>query len=108
MAWDPGLGRVVLYGGRLDGGRAASDTWTWAGGAWTQLHPAASPGPLEGAAMAADAAHHGLVLFGGTADGKHGDHVLLAPPYICTPDDIDMIVDRLGSAVESALKSINH
>src|SRR6185312_16053661 len=45
---------------------------------------------------------------GGTSDGKHGDHVLLAPPYICTPDDIDMIVERLGSAVDSALKGINH
>ena len=45
---------------------------------------------------------------GGTADGEHGDHVLLAPPYICTPADIDMIVDRLGSAVDSALKSINY
>src|SRR5690349_9805872 len=45
---------------------------------------------------------------GGTVDGKHGDHVLLAPPYISTPDDIDMIVDRLGSAVDSALRSINH
>ena len=38
---------------------------------------------------------------GGTADGKNGDHVLLAPPYICTPQDIDMIVERLGSAVDS-------
>jgi adenosylmethionine-8-amino-7-oxononanoate aminotransferase len=45
---------------------------------------------------------------GGTVDGKHGDHVLLAPPYISTPDDIDMIVDRLGSAVDNALRSINH
>jgi adenosylmethionine-8-amino-7-oxononanoate aminotransferase len=45
---------------------------------------------------------------GGTVDGKHGDHVLLAPPYISTPDDIDMIVDRLGTAVDSALRSINH
>ena len=45
---------------------------------------------------------------GGTVDGKNGDHVLLAPPYISTPDDIDMIVDRLGSAVDSALRSINH
>jgi adenosylmethionine-8-amino-7-oxononanoate aminotransferase len=44
---------------------------------------------------------------GGTADGKNGDHVLLAPPYICTPNDIDMIVERLGSAVDSALKTIN-
>jgi adenosylmethionine-8-amino-7-oxononanoate aminotransferase len=45
---------------------------------------------------------------GGTVDGKHGDHVLLAPPYISTPDDIDMIVDRLGTAVDSVLRSINH
>src|ERR1700749_1618510 len=45
---------------------------------------------------------------GGTVDGKHGDHVLLAPPYISTPDDIAMIVDRLGMAVDSALRSINH
>jgi len=44
---------------------------------------------------------------GGTADGRRGDHVLLAPPYISTPDDIDMIVERLGAAVDSALKSIN-
>ncbi len=44
---------------------------------------------------------------GGTADGRRGDHVLLAPPYISTPDDIDMIVERLGTAVDSALKSIN-
>ena len=41
-------------------------------------------------------------------DGRSGDHVLLAPPYIATPDDIDMIVDRLGQAVDSALKSVGH
>ena len=45
---------------------------------------------------------------GGTADGKNGDHVLLAPAYICTSNDIDMIVERLGSAVDSALKSVGH
>jgi adenosylmethionine-8-amino-7-oxononanoate aminotransferase len=45
---------------------------------------------------------------GGTMDGRSGDHVLLAPPYIATPDDIDMIVDRLGQAVDSALKSVGH
>jgi adenosylmethionine-8-amino-7-oxononanoate aminotransferase len=45
---------------------------------------------------------------GGAADGKNGDVVLLAPPYICTPDDIDMIVDRLGVAVDSVLKSVGH
>ncbi|MGY3619529.1 aspartate aminotransferase family protein [Bradyrhizobium sp. USDA 10063] len=45
---------------------------------------------------------------GGTVDGRHGDHVLLAPPYIATSEDIDEIVDRLGKAVDSALKSVGH
>ncbi|NOJ46333.1 aspartate aminotransferase family protein [Bradyrhizobium archetypum] len=45
---------------------------------------------------------------GGTVDGRSGDHVLLAPPYIATSDNIDMIVDRLGQAVDSALKSVGH
>jgi adenosylmethionine-8-amino-7-oxononanoate aminotransferase len=45
---------------------------------------------------------------GGTVDGRHGDHVLLAPPYIATSEEIDEIVDRLGKAVDAALKSIGH
>jgi adenosylmethionine-8-amino-7-oxononanoate aminotransferase len=45
---------------------------------------------------------------GGCMDGRSGDHVLLAPPYIATPEDINMIVDRLGQAVDSALKSVGH
>jgi adenosylmethionine-8-amino-7-oxononanoate aminotransferase len=44
---------------------------------------------------------------GGTADGRRGDHVLLAPPYISTSDEIDMIVERLGVAVDGALKGIH-
>ena len=45
---------------------------------------------------------------GGTVDGRYGDHVLLAPPYIATSEEIDEIVDRLGKAVDSALSSIGH
>jgi adenosylmethionine-8-amino-7-oxononanoate aminotransferase len=45
---------------------------------------------------------------GGTVDGRIGDHVLLAPPYIVSEDDIDMIVDRLGQAVDEVLKSVGH
>jgi adenosylmethionine-8-amino-7-oxononanoate aminotransferase len=45
---------------------------------------------------------------GGTVDGRSGDHVLLAPPYIATSEDIEMIVDRLSDAVDSALRSIGH
>jgi adenosylmethionine-8-amino-7-oxononanoate aminotransferase len=50
----------------------------------------------------------GCYPMGGTVDGRKGDHILLAPPYIATSDDIDMIVDRLGHAVDGALKSIGH
>jgi len=43
---------------------------------------------------------------GGTADGQRGDHVLLAPPYIVTRDQIDEIVARLKAAVDAALKPV--
>jgi adenosylmethionine-8-amino-7-oxononanoate aminotransferase len=43
---------------------------------------------------------------GGTIDGKQGDHVIVAPPYIATAADIDTIVDRFGEAVDAALSSI--
>jgi len=46
----------------------------------------------------------GLMVYpmGGTIDGRQGDHVLLAPPFICTDEIIETIVDRLGDAVEMA------
>jgi len=58
----------------------------------------------------AAAFEHGLACYptGGSVDGRSGDHVLLAPPYIATPDDIDLIVEKLGSAVDVALRKINH
>lgn len=45
---------------------------------------------------------------GGTVDGIRGDHVLLAPPYITSADEIDQIVDKLGTAVDNVLRSVNH
>jgi len=47
----------------------------------------------------------GLMAYpmGGTIDGTLGDHVLLAPPFIVTSDQIGEIVDRLGSAIDDAL-----
>jgi adenosylmethionine-8-amino-7-oxononanoate aminotransferase len=45
---------------------------------------------------------------GGTVDGKSGDHVLLAPPYIASAQDIDMIVDRLGASVDAVVNEISH
>jgi adenosylmethionine-8-amino-7-oxononanoate aminotransferase len=45
---------------------------------------------------------------GGTVDGVRGDHILLAPPYIITPDEIALAVDRLGDAIDDALSGISH
>jgi adenosylmethionine-8-amino-7-oxononanoate aminotransferase len=43
---------------------------------------------------------------GGAVDGKLGDHVLLAPPFICAARAIDEIVRRLTDAIGSALASV--
>lgn len=40
---------------------------------------------------------------GGTVDGARGDHVMLAPPYIVSAAEIDLIVERLGEAVDAAI-----
>src|SRR5207249_2053425 len=45
---------------------------------------------------------------GGTIDGRNGDHVLLAPPYIAGPRDIAMIVERLGEALDAAIEDAAH
>jgi adenosylmethionine-8-amino-7-oxononanoate aminotransferase len=55
---------------------------------------------IKAAAMA-----RGLMVYpmGGTIDGQAGDHVLLAPPFVTTPTQIDAIVERLGDAIDAAL-----
>lgn len=57
----------------------------------------------------AEAMRRGLMVYpmGGTVDGKHGDHVLLAPPFICSAQDIDAIVERLGDAVDTATAAVS-
>jgi adenosylmethionine-8-amino-7-oxononanoate aminotransferase len=42
----------------------------------------------------------------GTADGVKGDHILLAPPYIVAPAEIDLIVESLGTAVDAVTASL--
>ena len=48
------------------------------------------------------AMEHGLMCYpmGGCVDGRSGDHVLLAPPYIVTANDIDEITQRLDHAIQ--------
>ncbi|CAG4927568.1 aspartate aminotransferase family protein [Paraburkholderia saeva] len=57
------------------------------------------------ARIKAEAFQRGLMVYpmGGTVDGKNGDHVLLAPPFICTERDIGNIVGRLADAIDAAL-----
>ncbi|MEL6240846.1 MAG: aspartate aminotransferase family protein [Pseudomonadota bacterium] len=47
----------------------------------------------------------GLICYpmGGTVDGKRGDHVLLAPPFVISDAQIDELVDKLGRAIQSTL-----
>ena len=57
------------------------------------------------AAIKREAMQRGLMVYpmGGTIDGRQGDHVLLAPPFICTAQQIDTIVARLADAIDAAL-----
>ncbi len=55
-----------------------------------------------------EAMAQGLCVYpsGGTADGVAGDHVLLAPPFIVDAASIDLIVERLGNAVDAAIEAL--
>jgi hypothetical protein len=50
----------------------------------------------------------GLICYpmGGTIDGRQGDHVLLAPPFIIEDNHIEEIVDKLDRALATTLGSL--
>ncbi|HMM51057.1 MAG TPA: aspartate aminotransferase family protein [Burkholderiaceae bacterium] len=50
----------------------------------------------------------GLLVYpmGGTIDGRRGDHVLLAPPFIVSPQEIGQIVERLAEAVDASIAAL--
>ncbi|XAH25758.1 aspartate aminotransferase family protein [Xylophilus sp. GW821-FHT01B05] len=51
---------------------------------------------------------NGLLVYpmGGTIDGRSGDHVLLAPPFIVSEADLDQITDRLTTAIQQAIDGL--
>ena len=59
---------------------------------------------LKAAAMA-----EGLMVYpmGGTVDGRCGDHVLLAPPFVATDAQLQTIADRLGQALDKVIGDID-
>jgi len=52
-----------------------------------------------------EAMARGLMVYpmGGTVDGRYGDHVLLAPPFIASEAELTMMVERLNSAMDAAI-----
>ena len=59
------------------------------------------------ARVKAAAMDNGLMCYpaGGTVDGRWGDHILLAPPYIVSESQIEEIVGRLEVAIDTAIAS---
>jgi adenosylmethionine-8-amino-7-oxononanoate aminotransferase len=43
---------------------------------------------------------------GGTIDGRRGDHILVAPPFIIDDDHVAEITEKLGRAVDQAIQSL--
>ncbi len=65
MVYDEAMGATLLYGGNTYS-TLYGDTWAFSKATgWTQLTPAASPPPLQGASMAYDPTTQTVVLFGG-------------------------------------------
>ena len=52
-----------------------------------------------------EAMAEGLMIYpmGGTVDGRYGDHVLIAPPFIASDAELAQIVGRLQTALQRSL-----
>lgn len=50
----------------------------------------------------------GLMVYpmGGTVDGWYGDHVLLAPPFIASEAELQIITDGLATAIDAAISTL--
>ncbi|OOY28776.1 aspartate aminotransferase family protein [Thioclava sp. L04-15] len=63
------------------------------------------PGKAVNKKIKAAAFEAGLICYpmGGTIDGQRGDHILLAPPFIISDDQIGELVEKLGIAIRGVL-----
>ena len=66
------------------------------------------PKPKLHARIKREAMARGLLVYpmGGTVDGQRGDHVLLAPPFIATEDQLATITARLHQAIDAAIATV--
>ena len=44
---------------------------------------------------------------GGTIDGRRGHHVLLAPPFIISDAELELIVERISSTLNAILPALD-
>ncbi|HEV2450173.1 MAG TPA: PKD domain-containing protein [Thermoplasmata archaeon] len=66
IAYDPLDNVTVLFGGGIGAGDIIyNDTWVFAGGVWTRIHPSVTPPAREGAGLVWDAHDGYLLMFGG-------------------------------------------
>jgi adenosylmethionine-8-amino-7-oxononanoate aminotransferase len=87
-------GRGLLWGVELVADRASKAPF----GADLKLHARIKQKALE----------RGLLVYpsGGNVDGRSGDQVLLAPPFIVTPAEVEAIVETLALAIDDALTEV--
>jgi len=67
-----------------------------------------APALKVNATIKKDAMARGLLCypFGGTVDGVHGDHVLLAPPFIASRDDLREITRLLAASIDAVTRAV--
>lgn len=68
MVYDAADALVLLFGGEIDNGQVfMNDTWTFQGGAWSEVSSLSSPSPSAraGAAAMFDPSRDAVILFGG-------------------------------------------
>lgn len=87
-------GRGLFWGVELVQDRASKQVFDPA----LQLH----------ARIKREAMQRGLMIYpmGGTIDGRQGDHILLAPPFIIQDDELDILTERLAAAIDAAIGSL--
>jgi len=73
MAYDAGLGSVVLFGGSDGAGGQDNETWLWNGTNWKEIRPATVPAARWNAGMDYDPIENELLLFGGFSSTALGD-----------------------------------
>jgi YVTN family beta-propeller protein len=114
LSWD-GIDRYLVMFGGWDGKSSSSfqETWSFAGGHWTEQHPSTSPTSLVEPAISYDAVDKEVVLFGGanlhlggcdvyeieTWTYQQGDWTLLDPSTFPSSRTSAMVWDSAESRI---------